>query len=111
MKKVMLGLLVSLSALTSVKADTFATLPNQGGGKIVITDERCVVNGKHYDKLNRAYFYTSSGTSGEGCWTTEGEVIVIVWEADDKVRRYPMENFTLGPKYKNNSNRNNKGTL
>jgi hypothetical protein len=95
---------------TAVKADTFATLPNQGGGKIVITDERCVVNGRHYEKLNRAYFYTSSGTSGEGCWTTEGEVIVIVWESDDKVRRYPMENFTLAPKYKNNS-RNNRGSL
>ena len=98
---VSLGLLLSVS--TAVKAETFATLPNQGGGKIVLTDERCVVNGRHYEKLNRSYFYTSSGTSGEGCWTTEGEVIVVVWENDDKVRRYPMENFTLGPKYKNNS--------
>lgn len=107
---VSLGLLLSVS--TAVKAETFATLPNQGGGKIVLTDERCVVNGRHYDKLNRAYFYTSSGTSGEGCWTTEGETIVVVWENDDKVRRYPMENFTLGPKYKNNNNsRNSRNAL
>lgn len=102
MKKTLVSLLLCLSA-HAVNADTFATLPNQAGGKIVITDERCFMYGKHYEKFNRAYNYGSSGNTSEGCWTFEGETVLVVWENDDKVRRYPAENFTLAPKYKNNS--------
>lgn len=100
---VSLGLLLSVA--TNVKAETFATLPNQGGGKIVLTDEPCIKNGRNYDKLNRSYFYTSSGVTGEGCWGFEGETIIVAWDDSDKVRRYPAENFTLAPKYQNNRNR------
>lgn len=99
MKKILVLSLLCLNAHV-VNADTFATLPNKAGGKIVLTDEPCVMYNKHYDKLKRAYNYGTTGYSTEGCWGIEGETITMVWHNDDKIMRYPMENFTLGPKYK-----------
>jgi hypothetical protein len=91
------------------RAETIATLPNKAGGKIVITDEPCVINGKSYKNLNRVYNYGSSGYSTEGCWTIEGETVVVVWEDDDKVRRYPIENFTMNSNYSKKKGNNNRG--
>jgi len=99
MKKIAALLLLCLSA--HANADTFATQPNNAGGKIVLTDEICKHEGKVYDKLNRAYNYGSTGYTGEGCWFIEDETIVVAWTDSNQKMRYPIGNFTLGPKYKN----------
>ena len=103
MKKLLLGVLLCASY---AHAGTFATMPNQANGKIVLTDEACVHNGKNYSNLNRAYNYGSAGYTQEGCWSVEDETIVVYWIDSDKKMRYPIQNFTLAPAYKKgNSNR------
>lgn len=105
MKRILFGLLL-LSSIA--RADTFATLPNESGGKIVLTDEACKDNnGRVYEKLRRAYNYGASGTTGEGCWTLEDETILVYWLDSDRKMRYPAGNFTLAPKYKKSNSGSN----
>ncbi len=83
-----------------VRADAIATMPNEGGGKIVLTDEVCKHEGKTYNKLNRAYNYTTSGYGSEGCFYIEDETVVVIWDTPSGSRRmrYPAENFTMTKK-------------
>jgi hypothetical protein len=92
-----LVLIVILLFAPTAKAAAIATMPNEGGGKIVLTDEVCKNDGKTYNKLNRAYNYTTSGHSSEGCFYIEDETVVVIWDtaAGVKRMRYPAENFTL----------------
>ena len=78
-------------------AATIATMPNEGGGKIVLTDETCRHEGTTYSKLNRAYNYTTSGHGSEGCYFVEDETVVVIWDTTSGVRRmrYPIENFDV----------------
>jgi hypothetical protein len=97
MKKLLIALLV-VSGVAS--AETVATLPNQAGGKIVLTDEVCKdpATGEIYTALRRSYNYSSSGGTSEGCWTLEDETIVVVWINSNGSRdrsRYPLSNFTI----------------
>lgn len=71
-----------------------ASMNNQGGGKIVLTDEQCVHKGKTYKGLLRSYFYTAEGITGEGCWVLEDESITVVWHMGE-TRRYPASNFDI----------------
>jgi hypothetical protein len=82
------------------QAEAIATMPNEGGGKIVLTDEVCKNDGKTYSKLNRAYNYTTAGYSNEGCFYVEGETVVVIWDTSNGARqmRYPAENFTMTKK-------------
>ena len=82
------------------QAEAIATMPNEGGGKIVLTDEVCKNDGKVYNKLSRAYNYTTSGHGSEGCFYIEDETVVVIWNTSSGVRqmRYPAENFTLTKK-------------
>ena len=79
------------------QAAAIATMPNQAGGKIVLTDEECVHQGKKYNGLNRAYNYGVQGYTTEGCFAVEDETVVIIWndESANSKMRYPAENFTL----------------
>jgi hypothetical protein len=107
MKKMLVSLGLLLSVAIAVKAETIATQPNQAGGKIVLTDEACVHNGKHYEKINRAYNYGSAGYTSEGCWSIEDETVIVYWIDTDKKMRYPITAFTMNPNYskkKGNSN-------
>jgi hypothetical protein len=90
-----LGCLLFVPTLAFAAA--IASMPNEGGGKIVLTDDICKVDGKVYNKLNRAYNYTTSGHSSEGCFYVEDETVVVIWNTSVGVRtmRYPAENFTL----------------
>ena len=94
MKKVLAALLF---VPVLAQAAAIATMPNEGGGKIVLTDEVCKNDGKTYNKLSRAYNYTTSGHSSEGCFYVEDETVVVIWDTSAGVRRmrYPAENFTL----------------
>jgi hypothetical protein len=82
---------------TMAVAAAIATMPNQAGGKIVLTDEPCVHQGKKFDGLNRAYNYGAQGYTTEGCFVVEDETVVVIWNdgsANSKMR-YPAENFTI----------------
>ncbi len=102
--KLLLGLLLCAGV---AHAETFATLPNESGGKIVLTDETCKHNDKVYDKLNRAYNYGASGNTGEGCWAVEDETILVYWIDTNRKMRYPIANFTMNPNWKAKKSSNN----
>lgn len=102
MKKLLLAL--TLCVALPAQADTVATLNNKAGGKIVLTSRPCVHKGVTHDKLNFVYNYGTSGSSSEGCWAVEGEVVVVVWFDSEGTMRYPIVNFTLAPQKKGNSN-------
>ena len=89
--------IILVAYITHSYGATIATMPNEGGGKIVLTDEACRSGGKTFDKLNRAYNYTTSGYGSEGCFFVEDETVVIIWslESGPKRMRYPIENFDL----------------
>ena len=93
MKAIITTLLLCFSI--QAHAAVIASMPNQAGGKIVLTDEACVHNGKRYDGLYKSYFYASSGLSGDGCWKLEDEVVVVVWVDSGNTKRYPVQNFEL----------------
>jgi hypothetical protein len=80
-------------------ADAIATMPNEGGGFIVLTDDQCKHDGKVYKSLNRLYSYTAKGSNFEGCYGIEDDTVVAIWYTDGvSKRRYPISSFTLTPK-------------
>lgn len=97
-----IALLMLIFGGTWAFAETIASMPNQGGGKIVLTNETCKVGEKVYKSLSRAYNYTSEGYGSEGCFYVEDETVVVVWNnsTGTKQMRYPAENFTLTKKTK-----------
>jgi len=86
--------------IIEVRAESIATMPNQGQGKIVLTNEACNYGGKSYSNLTRAYNYTSEGYTTEGCFYVEDETVVVIWATTGKATtmRYPANNFTLTKK-------------
>jgi len=80
-------------------AEAIATMPNEGGGFIVLTDDQCKYDGTVYKKLNRLYSYTARGTNIEGCYGVEDDTVVAIWHTSgaDKMR-YPISAFTLTKK-------------
>ena len=103
MKKILIGAVLALTA-TVCNAETIATMPNEAGGKIVLTDEICKYNGQVFDKLNRAYNYGASGSTGEGCWGVEDETVMVYWVDTNRKSRYPLVNFTINPNYSKKKN-------
>jgi hypothetical protein len=89
--------MILVGFVQEVRAEAIASMPNEGGGKIVLTDEVCKHKGTTYSTLSRAYNYTTSGHSSEGCFYIEDETVVVIWDTSAGVRRmrYPAENFTL----------------
>jgi hypothetical protein len=75
-------------------AEVIATLPNQAGGKIVLTNETCSSDGKVYKSLRSAYKYAKSGETSDGCWYISDEVVNAIWE-DGTKNRYPAGTFTI----------------
>jgi len=101
-KDLLIGIIVGMvlvGFMQEVKAEAIATMPNEGGGFIVLTDDPCKHEGKVYKGLNRLYSYTSRGTNAEGCYGIEDDTVVAVWYTNgvDKMR-YPISAFTLKTK-------------
>lgn len=89
-------LLIVLALLPTLAfAEVIASMPNQAGGKIVLTNEECRNKGKVYEALRKSYFYTPEGITGDGCWYLDDETIVVVWADTKTIRRYPVENFDI----------------
>jgi hypothetical protein len=102
MKSLIATLLLCFSLQAS--AGVVATLPNQAGGKIVITDEECKHEGQTYTALRKAYNYGSTGDTSNGCWYLDDETIVIIWKNANNTastRRYPLLNFDIRKKGSN----------
>lgn len=75
-----------------------ASMPNQAGGKIVLTDTDCRHNNKSYKGLYKAYNYGNTGNTNDGCWVLEDEAITVIWINPDDTfikYRYPVQNFQL----------------
>jgi hypothetical protein len=92
--KLLIAFLLTLGVNTA-QAEAIARTPNTGGGYIVLTDERCVVNKKDYSPLKRAYSYTAKGYTFEGCYGIEDDTVITVWPDGNEQRRYPINNFEL----------------
>jgi len=100
LKYALLGAIVGAFIVygNSAFAAAIASMPNQGNGKIVLTDELCKHEGKTYDTLNRAYNYTTEGHTMEGCFYVEDETVVVIWKlakGEPRRMRYPIEGFTI----------------
>ena len=90
--------LVTFMLPTLAFADAIATMPNEGGGFIVLTNDECKHEGKVYKGLNRLYSYTAQGHNAEGCYGVEDDTVVAIWSASGNKMRYPASSFTLRPK-------------
>lgn len=75
---------VSLSAV----ADSW-TMPNTGGGQVVLTDRKC----PGHPALLEAYTYTGS-VYLEGCWTVLDNKVHVAWQKGQGVRVYELGDFT-----------------
>ena len=68
----------------------FATLPNESGGKIVLTDLQAACS----DGQLVAIAYAPSGTTFKGCWTYADGLVFIKYE-DGDMRTHEIGAFTL----------------
>lgn len=98
MKKILV-LLGLLSVLTNVRAEAIATMGNEAGGEIVLTNEACVSRGQTYDGLFKLYYYTSKGDTGKGCYYYADNLIHAIWESGNE-KKYPVNGFTFKRKGK-----------
>jgi hypothetical protein len=78
-------LLISSSAM----ADIIATSTNKGGGKLVLTSERC-----SSDKGFIAYSQIKDKPTLPGCWNYDTEFVHILWRGDD-LWSYPIQNWNF----------------
>lgn len=80
-----------LSAHTGAKADTVGWMPNNGGGKIVITDKDCQSDSRQF----MAYTTSSSISTQFGCWFSDDVMVHITWESTGSFKSYPLENWNI----------------
>ena len=79
----------------SLLAKGVAYIDNVAGGRIVITNEVCRdKKGEVYKDMYRAYTYTSSGDTYDGCFEFEDDTIHFYWPAAKKEQRIPIDQFT-----------------
>ena len=89
MKKLLLilGALLALNA----NADTVASMPNNGGGKIVLTDKECQSDSRQF----MAYTTSQSISTQFGCWFSDDSMVHISWESTGSFKSYPLENWDV----------------
>lgn len=71
--------LILAAALASPVAAQTLVQDNEAGGKIVLTNRACVVDGKTYDKLRSAFAYAADKSVVVGCWLWRGTEVRVVW--------------------------------
>jgi hypothetical protein len=78
-----------LFAVLQANAEVIASLPNEAGGQILLTNAK--------GPCKNGLLMMSTVKSGEylqGCWSPYDEQVFVVY-ADGSSRMYPMEGFTL----------------
>jgi len=81
MKKLLLSLILAASP---VLADTVATLNNDNGGIMVLTDVACK-DGSGYHMYSQSPSYRTLF----GCWWSDNSMVHVTW-SDGEVRSYPL---------------------
>lgn len=79
-------LLATLLAPVTALAGVLATINNDGGGKIVLTDMKC----KAVENALVAYATNPKGSTLTGCWTLDENFVHILWDDDGKIRSYEL---------------------
>lgn len=94
--KIKAAIALLFAATTAVAAGDFAWLKNEGGGKIIITEEPCPI--KDTPKYaQKALGYDSKGNMMMGCWGRfkhDDSKILIYWQDSDKTKLYDIGDFT-----------------
>ena len=87
----MRNIILLMAALLSITAEAkvIAETPNQGSGKIVLTDEACRQKG-----YKLAYTQMSGYSTLLGCWSSDDSFVHIMWY-DNDLRSYPMDTWYL----------------
>jgi hypothetical protein len=80
---------------TASYAEPVAYMPNNTGGKIVITNEPCTKGKKTYEGLFRLYTYSPNGDTSEGCFAFEKDTIRVFWPDAQKEYRYELSGFIM----------------
>jgi hypothetical protein len=115
MKTTILAILTAAAALLTtapVHADTLATIPNQAGGKIHLTDNTADTCAKGY----LAAYSTSSDVNVNvmrGCWRVIDDSAHILWSNGNE-RMFPLAVFELTPygqQRTNNTTTTSKGSM
>lgn len=81
MKKLFLSLIL---AAAPVLADTVATMNNDNGGIMVLTDVSCK-DGSGYHMYSQSPSYRTLF----GCWWSDNSMVHVTW-IDGEVRSYPL---------------------
>jgi hypothetical protein len=103
-------LTVALAAtLTTAHADTFAVAGMIGdkAGRTVLTMGPCELKldapalgttKANLSNMRRAFYYTSTGVTNEGCWRHDAGTVLLVWPSEGIMRRWPIKNFDVTQK-------------
>ena len=83
------------------RASAIASADNNDGGKMVLTDELCVMWGKTFSDFRQAYSFNSLGLVLPGCFiiSLDGSLIKVMW-ADGDESVYSTKSFTPTSKSK-----------
>lgn len=78
-------------------AESLAWLPNEAGGRIVLTDEPCKVPKLETSDARAAVSYARNRPLMIGCWGPfkhDASQVIIYWQELDEVTPYPIRDFT-----------------
>lgn len=98
MKKLIL--IASLIAAGAASAETIATSPNDGGGKLILTD----IVGTCINGYKTIHAYNTKGSTMQGCWKIVSQPfdsVRVVWThyngnvTNVEVRNYELENWDV----------------
>lgn len=106
MKTTILAALAVATIAPTLHAETFAISGIIGDrkGRTVLTTEPCDVKLDSFQigsqkatlgNMRRAFYYTSTGETNEGCWRHDAGTVVLVWPTENIMRRWPIANFQL----------------
>jgi hypothetical protein len=73
-----------------VHAETWLEMPNEGGGKILLLEDRC----NKTDKGRIALATLPDGTTYNGCWFYYAETVHVFWK-DGQRTTYEPRSFSL----------------
>jgi len=92
---VMFAFAVVIHFTTDARAAVIASADNNDGGKMVLTDEPCVIGGKTFSDAWQAYSFNSSGLVLPGCFniSLDGSSVKVIWADGDEIV-YSTKSFT-----------------
>ena len=76
---------------STVYADTVATMLNNSGGKIVLTDKDCQSDSRQF----MAYTTSNSVSTQFGCWFSDDSMVHITWESTGAFKSYALEDWNV----------------